>query len=186
MKTQQLTNGKLATFMQALPTRLIALRKAHGLTQKETGELIGVSSFAVSQWENGAIPNSPNRQRLEGLFDEYEVKTEAPKAKTPKYVDPDGPEEFVVQRGQGLLPLRFQGKELGAGPGRGLLSDGDHITIWRTVGGNLVWETTEAVGHGVDADFFHWVETYTKESKIRAEILDWAASWGVTLYEDIA
>lgn len=184
--TQQLTNGKIAPFIQTLPSRLLALRKAHGLTQKETGELMGVSSFAVCQWENGGIPNSPNRQRLYELFEEYEVQEgEAkPKAEAPKFVDPDGPEEFVVPRGQGLLPLRFQGKQLGAGHGH--LSDGDFISMWRTVGGNLVWQTTETVEHGVDADFFHWVETYAGDGGIRAEVLDWAAAWGIKLYEDIA
>ena len=182
MKTTQQTNGKLAFSAAELPMRLMALRKHHGFTQKETGELMGVSSFAVCQWENGGTPNSPNRQRLQKFFDEYEPKDVA---EPPQFVDPDGPEEFVVPRGQGLLPLRFQGKQLGAGHGH--LGDGDFISMWRTVGGNLVWQTTETVEHGVDADFFHWVQTYaTRDNGIREELLDWAAAWGVTLYEDIA
>ena len=182
MKTTQLTNGKLGKFMETLPYRLLALRKAHGLTQKETGELIGVSSFAVCQWENGAIPNSPNRQRLQELFEEYEVQEAGPKPKADNYVDPDEPKEFVVERPHGQRPLRFKGERLG---GRSL-SDGGFISMWRTAGGNLVWRTDGLTEYGSEADFFEWTEEHNMDRGLCREIREAASAWGVALYEDIA
>ncbi|MDE7327824.1 MAG: helix-turn-helix domain-containing protein, partial [Lachnospiraceae bacterium] len=37
--------------------QILKFRKEKGLTQKELGEAIGVSSSAVSQWENGGMPD---------------------------------------------------------------------------------------------------------------------------------
>ena len=45
------------------------LRELHGLTQEELGKVAGVSSMAVSQWENGrAVPRMGAVQRLADRF----------------------------------------------------------------------------------------------------------------------
>lgn len=45
------------------------LRKVHGMTQEQIGDIAGVSSMAVSQWENGrAVPRMGSIQRLADYF----------------------------------------------------------------------------------------------------------------------
>ena len=45
------------------------IRTEHGLTQEEFGEIAGVSSMAVSQWENGrAVPRMGSVQRIADHF----------------------------------------------------------------------------------------------------------------------
>ena len=45
------------------------LRESHDLTQEQLGEIAGVSSMAVSQWENGrAVPRMGSIQRMADYF----------------------------------------------------------------------------------------------------------------------
>lgn len=45
------------------------LREGHGLTQEQLGVIAGVSSMAVSQWENGrAVPRMGSIQRMSDYF----------------------------------------------------------------------------------------------------------------------
>ena len=45
------------------------LREEHGMTQEQFGKIAGVSSMAVSQWENGrAVPRMGSIQRLSDYF----------------------------------------------------------------------------------------------------------------------
>ena len=176
MKTQQLTNGKLAHFMQTLPSRLLALRKSHGLTQKEAGELMGVSGYAVCMWENGSIPNSPNRQRLLELFNEYEVQE--PKAEQAEldYAKRDEPQTFTLQRGK-EAPLRFTGAKLGTL----LLSNEEWLHLYQTKGGTIVWELDHAVNYGPREGFIK----FWSHSKLAGEVFAFANEHGLEIFEDI-
>lgn len=50
--------------------RIYELRKAKGLSQKELGEMLGVSNKSVSKWENGAtIPKTETLVKLAQIFD---------------------------------------------------------------------------------------------------------------------
>lgn len=50
--------------------RIYELRKAKGLSQKELGELIGVSNKAVSKWETGeSLPKTSTIMKLAQLFE---------------------------------------------------------------------------------------------------------------------
>ncbi len=40
-----------------LSERIAALRKEHGLTQEQLGNMVGVSAQAVSKWEKGGTPD---------------------------------------------------------------------------------------------------------------------------------
>ena len=45
------------------------LRESHGMTQEQLGKVAGVSSMAVSQWENGrAVPRMGSIQRMADYF----------------------------------------------------------------------------------------------------------------------
>ena len=179
MKSTQHTNGKLAFSSSEIPMRLVALRKYHGLTQKETGELMGVSSYAVCQWENGSIPNSPNRKRLQKMFDEYEPKagqattTVERRAATGTDVKP---KQFVLHRPE-AAPLRFTGYELGSL----LLSDNCTLQLYRTAGGLVVWEHEGFVFHGpVDYFIKNW-----HHSVDAGEVFSFANECGFEIFEDI-
>ncbi len=53
-----------------LGNRIYNLRKSKGLSQKELGELVGVSNKSVSKWENGtAIPKTDTLVKLAEVFD---------------------------------------------------------------------------------------------------------------------
>ena len=53
----------------AIADNIRKLRTLHGLTQEEFGEIAGVSSMAVSQWENGrAVPRMGSIQRIADHF----------------------------------------------------------------------------------------------------------------------
>lgn len=53
-----------------LGNRIYELRKSRGLSQKELGEMIGVSNKSVSKWENGtAIPKTDTLVKLANIFE---------------------------------------------------------------------------------------------------------------------
>ena len=174
MNNEQLTNGKLASFVQTLPTRLIALRKSCGLTQKETAKLLGVSGFAISQWENGGIPNGPNRQRLQKLF--ADIETEKPRQATIPFDRHHEPKQYVLHRPE-AAPLRFTGFELGSL----LLSDNGTLNLYRTKSGLVVWEYGGFVFHGpVDEFVKNW-----HHSADAGDVFSFANECGFEIYEDI-
>lgn len=49
-------------------TRLGEIRKAHGLTQKGLGELVGVSRQCINALENGSLPSLPLAMQLARRF----------------------------------------------------------------------------------------------------------------------
>ena len=50
--------------------QIVKYRKQLGITQEELGRSVGVSTQAVSRWENGeTLPNADTLQRLSALFD---------------------------------------------------------------------------------------------------------------------
>ena len=190
MKTTQHTNGKLDFSSSEIPMRLVALRKYHGLTQKETGELMGVSSFAVCQWENGSIPNSPNRKRLQKMFAEYEP-TAGQATSTVERSAATGtdakPQQFVLKR-HGSASLRFKGVELGT-----VLVGKGSVTLYATIGGTYVWDAgQELVEGGFAEESVNWGTA--NEFKLFAmgfnmsstdDLLDFATECGLEIFEDI-
>lgn len=53
-----------------LATKLVSLRKAKGLTQRELAEKLNVSRQAISRWEVGAaVPSTDNLKVLGDLYD---------------------------------------------------------------------------------------------------------------------
>lgn len=54
----------------AFARRIVEMRKSRGLSQKELGELVGVSNKAVSKWETGeALPQMKTIIRLASIFE---------------------------------------------------------------------------------------------------------------------
>lgn len=53
-----------------LGNRIYELRKGKGLSQKELGEMVGVTNKSVSKWENGtAIPKTDTLVKLASIFE---------------------------------------------------------------------------------------------------------------------
>lgn len=53
-----------------LGNRIYELRKGKGLSQKELGEMVGVTNKSVSKWENGtAIPKTDTLVKLANIFE---------------------------------------------------------------------------------------------------------------------
>lgn len=190
MTTMQQTNGKLAFSSSEIPMRLVALRKYHGLTQKETGELMGVSSFAVCQWENGSIPNSPNRKRLKKMFDEYEPKAGQAATTVERRAateTDEKPKQFVLER-PGLASLRFSGVEHGT-----VLVGKGSVTLYETIGGTYVWDAGQELVEGgyaetsVDYGTANGFKLFAMgfDSNSTDDLLALANECGLEIFEDI-
>ena len=85
-------------------------------------------------------------------------------------------ERHVVSR-QDAVPLRFKGVKLSSY----LLPDGDVLTLYRTDGGQVVWDVNGIVNYGTTEAFVD----YWAEAKHRDEALAFAADSGLEIFEDI-
>lgn len=152
----QATNGKLAHTSSLVPfselsEKLLALRNKLGLTQREMGELLGVSHGCISLWERGHPPHGPNRAMLRKFLDDHwsEVMGRAePKASAPEFefLSTEKPRMFIIER-PGLAPLRFKGVELGT-----ILVGKGSVTLYETVGGSYVWDAGQELVESGDAE----------------------------------
>lgn len=59
---------------EAFRTRIVALRKAHGLSQEDLARLVGVSKGAVQQWEAGtSVPRGTHLAIIGETFQGWSV-----------------------------------------------------------------------------------------------------------------
>lgn len=139
MTTQpQKTNG----IYQVTGETLREAREALGMSQVAAARMLGVSNSAVSSWEAGkSKPWARNHDKLRGLITAGKKLARQP---APRFrpvdipdLEPEGAQEFVVERSKGD-PVRFKGwVEAGA---KGLSAKGYECeaTLWKTEGGNYV------------------------------------------------
>jgi|DEB0MinimDraft_6_1074348.scaffolds.fasta_scaffold24249_3 DNA-binding transcriptional regulator YiaG len=153
---------KTAIVMLPEMVELKRIRLELGLTQKQLGEMLG--SKNVNRWEQGkTIPHTRNLLAVRKFIANH--NKQAPKS-----------ERHVVKRA-GAVPLRFKGVKLGSY----LLSGGDVLTLYRTDGGQVVWDTDGTVNYGTTEAF---VDYWAGFSEYR-EVLAFAADSGLEIFEDI-
>lgn len=193
----QATNGKLAHTSSLVPfselsEKLAMLRNKLGLSQREMGELLGVSHGCISLWERGHPPHGPNMAMLRKFLNQnwsevmgrgQGLKQAEPTTPAPEFqfVDPDATDEVILPR-QDQLALRFKGKRLGS-----LVASSDlTIVLYLTVGGKVVWWVSPTAMHGDVQDFLRWVQDHSKASeRVKKDIITYAASVGLQIFEDI-
>lgn len=152
---------KQETAIVMLPemVELKRIRLELGLTQKQLGEMLGTKN--LNRWERGeVIPHTRNLLTVRKF-----IANHAPKS-----------ERLVVKRA-GSVPLRFRGVSLG----QFLLSGGELLTLYRTDGGQVVWDINGIVNFGTTEAFIE----YWAEAKHRDEVLAFAADSGLEIFEDI-
>ena len=59
------TSGDDTTIAESIKS----YRKAHKLTQKQLGDMLGVSSHTVRKWEGGRVPSIENLNKLKALME---------------------------------------------------------------------------------------------------------------------
>jgi transcriptional regulator with XRE-family HTH domain len=148
------------------------VRLNNRLTQTQTAELIGISAPSLSKWE--AQKTLPRRKWLPKIIEFNEAY--GPTVVRPVEKEATTSERHVVAR-QNAVPLRFKGVKLGSY----LLSDGDVLTLYRTDGGQVVWDTDGTVNYGTTEAF---VDYWAGFSEYR-EVLAFAADSGLEIFEDI-
>lgn len=155
---------KQETAIVMLPemVELKRIRLELGLTQKQLGEMLGTKN--LNRWERGeVIPHTRNLLTVRKFIANH--NKQAPKS-----------ERIVVKRA-GAVPLRFKGVSLG----QFLLSGGELLTLYRTDGGQVVWDINGIVHYGTTEAFVE----YWAKAKQRDEVLAFAADGGLEIFEDI-
>ena len=193
----QASNGKLQKPLSLAPfselsEKLLTLRMELKLTQREMGELLGVSHGCISLWERGHPPHGPNMAMLRKFLDQnwseimdrgQGLKQAEPTAPAPefRFVDPDATDEVILPR-QDQLALRFKGKRLGS-----LVASHDlTVVLYLTAGGKVVWWVSPTAMHGDVQDFLRWVQDHSRASeRVKKDIITYAASVGLQIFEDI-
>lgn len=84
------------------------IRKAHNLSQEDFGKIAGVSSMAVSQWENNrAVPRMGAVQRIADYFNISKGEVIDEESDVAKYPPP--PNAMPVRGTSAMVPVRVLG-----------------------------------------------------------------------------
>lgn len=84
------------------------IRKAHNLSQEDFGKIAGVSSMAVSQWENNrAVPRMGAVQRIADYFNISKGEVIDEESDVAKYPPP--PNAIPVRGTSAMVPVRVLG-----------------------------------------------------------------------------
>jgi transcriptional regulator with XRE-family HTH domain len=194
----QATNGKLQNPLLLAPfselsEKLLALRMALKLSQRDMGEVLGVSHGCISLWERGHPPHGPNMAMLRKFLGQNwsEVMDRGQGLKqaepAPEFEFLEKPSMFIIER-PGLAPLRFKGVELGT-----VLVGKGSVTLYETVGGSYVWDAGQELVESGDAeqpvdwgtanDFKLFAMGFSSNST--DDLLALANEHGLEIYEDI-
>lgn len=187
----QATNGKMAHTSSLVPfselsEKLAMLRNKLGLSQREMGELLGVSHGCISLWERGHPPHGPNmamlRKFLKQNWNEVMGRGQGLKQAEPKeeqaeldYAKRDEPQTFTLQRYDDT-PLRFTGFKLGTL----LMSNDSSLDLYKTKGGLIVW-VCDSVNYGT---LDHFVKNFN-HTGYAGEVFAFANACGLEIFEDI-
>lgn len=156
----------------AVVREMTRVRLNNRLTQGQTAELIGISAPSLSKWEaQKTLPRRTHLPKIVEFNEAYGSTTVQPPQEAVTS------ERHVVAR-QDAVPLRFKGVKLGSY----LLPDGDVLTLYRTDGGQAVWDTNGIVNFGTTEAFVE----YWAGCKEQDEVLAFAAECGLEIFEDIA
>lgn len=148
MTTQpQNTNGIYQVTGEALRNA----REALGMSQVAAADILGVSNSAFSSWETGkSKPWAKHHAKLRSLIAASEGASPRFKPVATVDLEPEGAQEFVVERSKGD-PVRFKGWVEAEAQGQSAKGYSCEATLWKTEGGNYVVQV-------------HYVESGTKHT----------------------
>jgi len=177
---------KTKAFPEGRMLKEIRLRR--GIPQAVVADEICVTDSAVSLWEKGAPPHRTNMLRLRAWIEEH-AQYLAPEAAVVgahevqqgslDVLSPLEQQWHIIDRKK-EAPIRFQGRELGntqVGAGR--------LILYRTIGGNAVWEYDGDGGSGTDIECFKQLQSHPVMQQNPSRVRQLMTDCGLMFYEDV-
>ena len=170
------------------------IRLRRGLTQADVAIEIGITDSAICYWEKGNPPHSTNMRRLRAwisanqhvLEDDWLLQAEAAAVSAHEVqqgsldvLSPLEQQWHIIDRKK-EAPIRFQGRELGntqVGAGR--------LILYRTIGGNAVWEYDGDGGSGTDIECFKQLQSHPVMQRNASAVRQLMTDCGLIFYEDV-
>lgn len=170
------------------------IRSRRGVPQAVIADEICVTDSAISLWEKGAPPHRTNMSRLRAwiranqhwLEDDWLLQAEAAVVGANEVqqgsldVLPPLEQQWRIVDRKKNAPLRFQGRELGntqVGAGR--------LILYRTIGGNAVWEYDGDGGAGTDIECFKELQSHPVMQQNPSRVRQLMTDCGLMFYEEV-